>query len=62
MNRRGYKHGDKRDNREIEIFVDGLDGTKIGEFKVAPTGGWENWQTINAVLDHVSSTMDGLWR
>ena len=46
------------DGGTIEIVVDSLDGTIIGDVNVVSTDGWDNWKTVNTVLDQVSPTMD----
>jgi hypothetical protein len=32
----------------IEFWVDGLTGTKLGDFALANTGGWQSWQSVPA--------------
>jgi len=32
----------------VEFWVDGLNGTKLGDFALANTGGWQTWQSVPA--------------
>lgn len=42
----------------IEIRVGGVDGTKIGEVPVEPTGGWQTWKTVTTDISNVTGIHD----
>ena len=42
----------------IEIHTGSVDGTKIGEVSVSPTGGWQEWKTLTTDISKVTGVHD----
>ncbi len=42
----------------IEIHTGSVDGTKIGEVSVSPTGGWQEWKTLTTDISTVTGVQD----
>ena len=43
---------------DIEIYLDGLNGKKIGTCSVPGTGGWQNWEEVSCAVSGASGEHD----
>lgn len=43
---------------QVEVRIDGLNGPKIATVPVLPTGGWQNWTTVNRQVQAVAGVHD----